>query len=199
MQYRSLNHQHLSCEYYHNDGEQTLASAEVERRTSRLEGSRVEQIEEVSHDEYGEQQREFVCREVSLGPEGQSAEACEELQIVEREHIAEAAYVGMFEHEQEEEQQHEEQCAHSYNLAVHGACQNEGVAVARTVVHYALRRRQRRQSHGCEGVHNQIYPQHLGHRERRLGAHEGSDEHYQTSRNVDGELEEQKSLYVLIQ
>ena len=69
LQNRSLNHQHLSCEYYHNDGEQSLASAEVERRTSRLEGACVEQIEEVGHDKYGEQQRQFVCREVSFGPE----------------------------------------------------------------------------------------------------------------------------------
>lgn len=63
LQTRYLDHGNLSGEYYRGDGKQSLTALEVECAAVGLERTGTEQIEEVGHDEDGEEQRELIRRE----------------------------------------------------------------------------------------------------------------------------------------
>ena len=56
-----LDHRYLTNEDDSNDGEQSTAPLEVERTASRLEGTRIEEVEEVGHHEDREEERLLVC------------------------------------------------------------------------------------------------------------------------------------------
>ncbi len=97
------------------------------------------------------------------------------------------------------EKQREERDAGADDACGHGTGDDELPAVARLVVHDALRWRQRGQGHGGESVHDEVHPKHLRHCERTLRAHEGTGHHGEACRYVDGELKKDETLYVLIE
>ena len=90
--------------------------------------------------------------------------------------IGKLSYFCMLEYIQHSKQHQEEEAAHTYNLTKHRLVEDKRIAVTRLVFHHALGWRQGGESHGCEGVHDEVYPQHLRNHKRRLRAHESAAE-----------------------
>ena len=57
---RHLDHRYLTNEDDRNDGEQSATPLEVKRTAPRLEGTRIEEVEEVCHHEDREEERLLV-------------------------------------------------------------------------------------------------------------------------------------------
>ena len=66
-------------------------------------------------------------------------------------------------------------------------------------MHNGLRRRKRGKCHGGKGVHDEVDPQHLGHRKRALRPDQCARQHDEAGCNIHRHLEENKPLYVLIE
>ena len=138
---------------------------------ARAERLGVEQVPPLQHDKHGEEHRELAY--------GDLAPAVEPYQHAE--------------------QGGEEQYAHRADGPRHVGVYDEVGLLAGLLVHHLVRRRQRCQRHGGEGVHDEVDPQYLGDGQRQLGAGNGASEHEQQRRDVDHELEEDEPLYVLVQ
>ena len=104
--------------------------------------------------------------------------------------------VGMAEEVEQHHHEQEEESSGRDDASLHVRCYDEGAAVARLGVHHLRRWRQRCQSHGGEGVEDEVHPEHLRHGEGRFGAGEGAEEHRKAGGDVDRELEEYETLYV---
>lgn len=126
LQTRYLDHGNLSGEYYRGDGKQSLTALEVECAAVGLERTGTEQIEEVGHDEDGEEQCQLVrCQSVG------SSEA-------DMQQVGEPGDVRMLEDVQQDEQQEEEEASYSNNILAHVLVEDECLAVARLVLHDTL-------------------------------------------------------------
>ena len=113
--------------------------------------------------------------------------------------VREASDVGIFEGHQEGEEDAEEHDSRAQYAAPHRVVDDEAFPVSRFLVHHPACRRQRCQRHGREGVHDQVDPQHLRDRQRRLRPHERPHQHNQAGHHVHRHLEEDEPLYVLVQ
>ena len=154
----------------------------MESRVSAAEGLGVEQVPPLQHDERREEERHLmhvhacVCHAATCPKHGASL-------TVEEEH-----------HHREEQQQ-----AHRENALRDGARYDEVGLSARLLQHHVMCGRQRSQRHGSKRVHDEVYPQNLRHGERQFGAYDRAAKHKQQSHHVDHKLEEEKTLYVLIE
>ena len=187
LETRNLDHGHLSDEDDGYDGEQSPAAPEVERTATAAEGAGVEEVEEMGHDEDGEQQGQLIGTDVLLAVE---------LQVQE---VGQAVDIGVLEHVEHGQQQEEEDNAHTRYLAQHLPGEDGGPPVARFVLHHRLGRWQRCQGHGGKGVHDEVDPEHLCDGERRGSVHERAEEHQQAGRDVDRELKQQEALDVAVE
>ena len=97
------------------------------------------------------------------------------------------------------EHKHEEEQSVGNDALAYRRRYYELVAVAGLVVHHLARRWQRRQCHCCEGVHDEVHPQYLCHRQRHLRAYHRAAQYEQQCCHVDNQLEVQETLDVLIQ
>ena len=143
---RQFYHGYLSNEDDGHDQQQSLAALEMEGAASRLEGPGTEEIEEMGHHEDGEEERLLVA--------GQSVGRSE----AHVEQVHEARDAGVLEDIEQHKEQDEEAAAHTQDIFIHRAGEDEGLAVSRLVPHHALRGRQRSQSHGGKGVHDEVHP-----------------------------------------
>ena len=98
-----------------------------------------------------------------------------------------------------DEQHRKEQDADAQDASPHLTRDDEGIAPTRLVAHHLARGRQRRQCHGGKGVHDEVHPEYLCHRQRQLGTNDRPAEHQQQRRHIDHQLEEEEPLYVLIE
>ena len=80
-----LDHGYLTYENDCTDGEQSVATFEVESTASSLECSSIEEVEEVSHDKGGEKQGQLIGSDFAL---------CTEREV---EQVGEAMNIGMLE------------------------------------------------------------------------------------------------------
>ena len=81
----------------------------------------------------------------------------------------------------------------------HSGSNNEVRAATRLFVHYISTRGDRRQRHSSECIHNKIYPQHLSNGKRQFASEEGSKQNAEQSHHINGKLEYNETLDVLIQ
>lgn len=140
-------HRHLSNENDCHDEQEPLATAEMERALACLERASVEEVEEVSHDEGGEEQRQLA-----------SGESVGRADVEVEEKVAHGCIVAVLEHEEHGHEEEEEEESYSEDVATHGGCEDGCSAVARLVVHNAARGWQRCEGDGCEGIHDEVYP-----------------------------------------
>ena len=108
-----------------------LQPLEMEGAASRLEGPGTEEIEEMGHHEDGEEERLLVA--------GQSVGRSE----AHVEQVHETRDAGVLENIEQHEEQDEEAAAHTQDIFIHRAGEDEALAVSRLVPHHALRGRQR--------------------------------------------------------
>ena len=100
---------------------------------------------------------------------------------------------------EEPEQHHHEGQTHAHDAMEHRLVDDISLAVTGLLVHHVLVGWQRGQGQCREGVHDEIHPQHLGDGQGRLGAEDGSDQHDEACCHVDGHLEQDETLDVMVQ
>ena len=113
--------------------------------------------------------------------------------------LREAGNVRMLEILQQAEQESDEQDAHAQDVSAHGAGDDVVRGFARRVLHHAFVRRQGGQRQRGEGVHDEIYPEHLSDGEGGFRAQECADEHNEAGRHVNGHLEDDEALDIPVQ
>ena len=152
----------------------------------------VENVPELHEDEYREQHGELLRREFIL----YMAEIKEVDKIIMEGKIGQRLHLAMLEILDEAKQHSHENQPDTENAAFHLLGDDESVAGTRLVLQHAMIGRQRSQSQGRKGVHNQVDPQHLGDGKRRGCAQHRANQDNQAGCHVDGHLEEDKALNV---
>jgi len=76
---------------------------------------------------------------------------------------------------------------------------DEGLRIPGFALHHLAVRRLRRQGERREGVHDQVDPEHLDHRQGKLYPDHRAEQHDQQRRHVHRKLEEQEALDVLVE
>ena len=105
----------------------------------------------------------------------------------------------MLEYVEQRHEQHEEEEPYAQDVGYHVVVENECRPLSRRHLHDVVVGRQCRQRKGGKGVHDEVYPEQLSNRQRRLRAHERAEQYYQTGTYVHRQLEQQETLYVLVQ
>ena len=144
----------------------------VEGGMVRAEYTGVEQVPELQHHEEGEEHGEVVRRH---------------------------AFGRMVVVPQHAHQYDEEDDAHADDVPPHGARDDEVRALAGLFLHHVLAGRDGSQGQGGEGVHDEVHPQHLRHRQGQVGADERAQQHDEQGHEVDGQLEDDEALDVLVE
>ena len=179
----------LPYEDDHGDQAEPAALAQgVESRMPCGERAGIEHVPELEQHEDREEYALLVCREFDahFAVSGCPGE------------VGERRDVGLLHHDEQPDEQGGEEHAHADYAAPHGRADDEVFTPARLVAHDVHRGRQRGQRHGSKGVHDQVYPQHLRHSERRLSSHERADEHYEARGYIYCHLEQNKAANVQI-
>ena len=151
------------------------------------EGAGVEHVPQLEQHEDGEKQALFVAREQPAAV------------MRGREEGGEGGDIEISEIFCQSHQDCRKQQPRAEQAFPHGAGDDEVVAAARLLVHYLSRGRQGGKRHGGEGVHNDVHPEHLRHRERRLLACERAEQHHEAGTHVDGHLEQDKPLDIFVE
>ena len=161
---------------------------------ARAEIAGVEDVPKLQHDEEREEDAQFVW----VAHVGCGGEVGEMVDVEISQQRLEAHVVAMAQHLPYSHENGEEHQARSQNHLHHAPVDNLAVGLSRIVVHHPGVGGQRRQRHGCEGVHDEVHPEHLGHVERRVQTHKCAVEHDEAGRHIDGHLEHHKPTDVEI-
>ena len=88
--------------------------------------------------------------------------------------------------------------ADAQDVISHGRADDKVARLPWRLVHYFLIGRKGSQG-GCgKGIHNHVYPKHLGDCQRQLMPHNGANQHNEQRGEVDGQLEQDKALDVMV-
>lgn len=135
------------------------------------EGFGIEHIPELQHHESREEHRQFIASK----------------------HI-----VRMRGHIHHPQQQDGKTDADAQDVIPHGRGNDKVAGLAWRLVHHLLVGWEGSQG-GCgKGIHNHVYPKHLGYRQRQLMPHDGAYQHNEQRGQVDGQLEQDKALDIVV-
>ena len=162
---------------------------------SAFEGFGIEQVPELEEHEECEEHRQIVRRYRSVNRV--------KLEIVGKELTGrkgrQFGFRAVFQILEEAEKHEHEHGTHTDDKPFHRTIDNKVRHLARLVLHHLHARRQRCQREGGKCVHNQVHPQHLCHRQRRVLTGKRTNQHNHTCHEVHRKLEEDKTLDILIE
>lgn len=107
------------------------------------------------------------------------------------------ASFGMIKPIEHTQQQHQEGKTYPDYILPHRTGNDKIGALARFVVHHTGTGRNRSQGQGGKGIHNKVHPKHLGHSKWQSRTYQRTQQHNEQSHEIDSELEDNETLYVL--
>ena len=130
-------------------------------------GLGIEDVPKLHEHENGEEQRQLLRRKLTTYM--MEVEITDK--IITEGKVGHGVHATMHKILDETEQHRHKQNTNAKNATSHILSDNEGIARARLVVQHAMVGRQRGQSHGRKGIHDEVNPQHLRHGKWRRSTH----------------------------